>query len=338
MSKTGSTSIQHWLAEHLPLLRSNGIESMRIDQPAPTDPITVVPSTPKNASSKFAPRARAKATRPEVAEQICEALDAQARRHDTMVVSSESYEVLFNDSGPEVLCHLEALARAHSVRIAYYVRPQHAWLEAAWLQWGFRHFEPPDVWLRRQRPKIQYLQTLRTVREAAPHVSFEMRPFRADLLDGGDVVSDFARVVLRLQDLPKEVTRRWSNRTLPLDAAILLRKAPPKMFWSNIHDNKTFYPLKAMILGWNVPESEAVVRSRQVLQRYARATFESDNQQLIGELGWHTDSFIPPVDAAEDVAGDGLAELNDLWRSGASSAELQLFFNALRQALGARRS
>jgi hypothetical protein len=332
MSKTGSTSIQLWLAQHLPLLRSHGIESMRIDQPTPADPITVVPSTPKNATSKFAPGARAQETRPEVAERICAALDAQARHHDTLVVSSESYEVLFNDSGPEVLCHLEALARAHSLRIAYYVRPQHSWLEAAWLQWGFRHFQEPDAWIRRQRPKIQYLNTLRAVRAAAPHVSFEMRPFRADLLDGGDVVSDFTRVVLRLDGVPP-VTAGWSNRTLPLDAAILLREAPPKMFWSDIHDNKIFYPLKALILGWNVRESEAVARSRDVLQRYAWATFESDNQQLIKELGWRTESFIPPIESAEDASGDGLAELNDLWRSRASASERQLFFNALQDAL-----
>jgi hypothetical protein len=338
MSKTGSTSIQHWLAEHLPLLRSHGIEPMRIDQPTPSDPITVVPSTSKNAASKFVPAVLDWGTRRDAVQRICEELDAKAKRHDVVVVSSESYEVLFIQPGPAVLAQLDALGLAHSVRFAYYVRPQHSWLEAAWLQWGFRHFEEPDAWLRRQRPKIQYLQALRAVRDAAPHVSFEMRPFRADLLDGGDVVSDFARVFLRLEGLPAAVTGRWSNRTLPLDAAIMLRKAPPKMFWSNIHDNKTFYPLKAMILGWNVPESETVARSREVLQRYAQATFEPDNQQLIRELGWHTDSFIPPIEPAEDVSDDGLAELNDLWRSGASSAELQLFFKALQYALGTRRS
>jgi hypothetical protein len=333
MSKTGSTSIQHWLAEHLPLLRSHGIESMRIDQPTPADPIAVVPSTPRNAASKFVPDARDWATRRDAVQRICEALDAQAKHHDLLVVSSESYEVFFTQPGPAVLAHLEELARAHSVRIAYYVRPQHSWLLAAWLQWGFRHFEEPDAWIRRQQPKIQYLKTLRAVRAAAPHVSFEMRPFRADLLDGGDVVSDFARVLLRLEGLPPAVTERWSNRTLPLDAAILLRTAPPKMFWSNIHDNKTFYRLKAMILGWNVPESEAVARSREVLQRYAQATFEPDNQELIRELGWQTDSFIPPIERAEDASGDGLAALNDLWRSRASPEERQLFFNALQQAL-----
>jgi hypothetical protein len=333
MSKTGSTSIQHWLAEHLPLLRSHGIESMRIDQPTPTDPITVVPSTQRNAASKFVPDARDWATRSDAVQRICEALDAQAKQYDVLVVSSESYEVIFTQPGPAVLAHLEELARAHSLRIAYYVRPQHSWLLAAWLQWGFRHFEEPDAWIRRQQPKIQYLRTLRAVRAAAPHVSFEMRPFRADLLDGGDVVSDFARVVLGLDGLPPAVTERWSNRTLPLDAAILLREAPPRMFWSSIHDNKTFYPLKALILGWNVPESEAGARSREVLQRYAQATFESDNQQLIKELGWQTESFIPPTESAEDASNDGLAELNDLWRSRASPAERQLFFNALQDAL-----
>ncbi len=333
MSKTGSTSIQQWLAAQLPLLRSHGIEPMRIDQPTPADPIVVVPATSRNAASKFVPGARDWATRRDVVQRICEALDAQAKHHDVLVVSSESYEVLFGQPGPGVMAHLDALASAHSVRIAYYVRPQHSWLEAAWLQWGFRHFEEPDAWLRRQQKKIEYLRTLHAVRDAAPHVSFEMRPFRTDLLDGGDVVSDFARVFLRLEDLPPTVTQRWSNRTLPLEAAILLRNAPRNMFWSDIHDNKTFYPLKAMILEWKLPESEAVPRSREILQRYAYATFETDNQQLIRELGWDTTSFIPPIDTAEDASDDGLAELNDLWRSAASRAEQLLFFDALRQAL-----
>jgi hypothetical protein len=158
MSKTGSTSIQDWLAANLRLLQSRGIESMRIEQREPTDPVALVPSTKANATSKFLPAARDPATRPEVAEHICEVLDAQATHTGVVVVSCESYEVFFNDAAdikeplaryPSVLGHLEALSRAHSVRVAYYVRPQHSWLESAWLQWGFRDRRPPDVWLRR---------------------------------------------------------------------------------------------------------------------------------------------------------------------------------------------
>jgi hypothetical protein len=339
MSKAGSTSLQGWLAANLPLLRSRGIESMRIEQRTATDPIAVVRSTHTNATSKFLPAARDRATRPEVARRICEQLDAQAAHADVLVVSSESYEVFFNDvsdvSGvPSVLGHLDELARAHTLRIAYYVRPQHSWLESAWLQWGFRDSRPPDLWLRHQRSRLTYLRIFDAVRQVAPHLSFEMRPFRPDLLEGGHVVSDFVRVFLGLTDLPPTETReRWSNRSIPLEMAILLRGAPPGMFWSNMHDNKIFYPLKKLILQWELPPTDVAARSREILQAYAHATFESENQQLIRQLGWNTEYFVPPTEGSADPSGAGLAELNDLWRSAASDGERQILFAALQQLL-----
>jgi hypothetical protein len=348
MSKTGSTSIQDWLKANLQLLQSRGIQSMRIEQPVPTDTVVLVPSTKANATSKFLPAARDPATRPQVAQRICEQLDAHATDADVLVVSSESYEVFFNDAanvkelsvrGPSVLGHLEELARAHSVRVAYYVRPQHSWLESAWLQWGFRDARPPDVWLRRQRSRLEYLQISNAIRQAAPHLSFEMRPFRSDLLEGGDVVSDFAGVFLGLDDLAPTVTReRWSNRSIPLEMAVMLREAPRGMFWSNMHDNKTFYPLKRLVLQWKLPRTATAARSREVLQRYAHATFEPDNQQLIGQLGWDTEYFVAPAESAEAASDVGLEELNVLWKSTASAAERQLLFKALQQLLAAPKS
>lgn len=348
MSKTGSTSIQDWLAANLPLLQSRGIESMRIEQREPTDPVALVPSTKANATSKFLPAARDPATRAEVAERICEVLDARAMQTDVIVVSCESYEVLFNDAGhvkeqlarvPSVLGHLEALSRAHSVRVAYYVRPQHSWLESAWLQWGFRDKRAPDVWLRRQRSRLEYLQISDAIRRSAPHLSFEMRPFRSDLLEGGHIVSDFAGVFLGMDDLAPTVTReRWSNRSIPLEVAILLREAPRGLFWSNMHDNKTFYPLKRLALQWKLPPTETAARSREVLQGYAHATFEPDNQQLIKQLGWATEYFVPPAEGAADPSAGGLEELNVLWKSTASAAELQVLFKALQQLLAAPKS
>lgn len=120
--------------------------------------------------------------------------------------------------------------------------------------------------------------------------------------------------------------------------AIVLRDAPPGMFWSNMHDNKVFYPLKKLILQWKIPQTEAVARSRQVLQRYAHATFESDNQRLVRELGWNTEYFVPPAEDSEKAANAGLAELNVLWKSAASDAERQVLFCALQQLLSATMS
>jgi hypothetical protein len=349
MAKAGSTSLQTWLAENLSMLRGRGIECMRVVQRRATDPITLEPCTPAKVASKpvdmlkvadLAFLARHRAKRPAVAQQICEALDAQAARADVLVVSSESYSVFFDSFGRrKVLRHLDALARTHTVRVAYYVRPQHSWLESAWLQWGFRHPAPPDAWIRKQRPRIDYLKTLHVVREAAPHLSFEMRPVRADLLEGGDVVSDFGQVFLGLRDVPLGVTPpAWSNRSLPLEAAVLLRDAPTGLFWSSIHDNRRFYPLKELILQWELPSTEIATRSRELLHRYAYATFEPGNQQLIRELGWNAECFVPPVDGAGSGTDAELAELNVLWRSTAGDVERQIFFSALQQSLSAQAS
>jgi hypothetical protein len=117
-----------------------------------------------------------------------------------------------------------------------------------------------------------------------------------------------------------------------MEAAILLRDAPPGLFWSTIHDNKTFYPLKELILQWKLRPTEVAMRAREVLQRYAYATFEQDNQTLIRELGWDSEHFVSPVDDSGD--GDaGLAELNVLLRSGASDVERHILYCALEQLL-----
>jgi hypothetical protein len=336
MPKVASTSVQHWLADHLPYLSGHGVQCVRIVRRRPDDPITVVPATAQNAVSQFV--ANDVKTRPAVAEQICAALAAHARvaDADVLVVTCESYEVLFNAPGrQDVLRPFEELARAHTLRVPYYVRPQHAWLESAWLQWGFRNSLPPSEWIARQRQRVDYYDTWKVARVAAPHLSFEVRPFRPDLLEGGDVVHDFARVFLDLTDLPADERGPWSNRSLPLDAAILLRNAPAGMFWANQNDNKVFYPLKELISEWPAAPSTIEAASRYVLQRYAHATFEPGNQQLIRELGWKTDEFVPPV---AETGEPGLEELDTLWASTMPEPEQQAVFAALQAMLASRPS
>jgi hypothetical protein len=345
MPKAGSTTIQQWLVDNPRLLADHSIRCVRIFRPDPGGPIALRPANDASAVSQFV--ANDAASRPQVVRGICDALGAAAEEEPaaTLVVTNESYEVLFNAPGREdALAPLDDLAGAHQLRVAYYVRPQHSWLESAWLQWGFRNPLPPDVWIRRQRPRVDYFETRSVVRDAAPHVSFEVRPFRADLFVGGHVVNDFANTFLGLVDLPAEETReRWSNRSLPLEAAMLLRHAPPGLFWANQNDNKKFYPLKRIILEWDLPPSEVLARSREVLQRYAHATFEPGNRRLMQELGWNADHFVPPVAgdaAATDAPGSddsaaeaGLRELNSLWETGASETERRMMFAALERLL-----
>jgi len=204
-------------------------------------------------------------------------------------------------------------------------------LDAAWRQWGFRHTDKPSQWLARQEPRLRYLRTLQAVRSEAPRLAFDMRPFRGDLLEGRDVVTDFGKGVLGLDTVPP--LRRndgWSNRGFPLEHAILLRDAPPGQFWSSLHDNATIDRIKQGVLEWQVSESPSIEASRAVLQSYCFDVYEPDNRVLIEQCGWDTRNFVPPVETAVDVGGD-LAKLDDLWCSSASESERQLIFRAIEQ-------
>lgn len=336
MSKTGTSSIQRWLAEQVQPLRERGIRPVRVVQSSPGAPIRLVPSTDKNAKSTLVEglrRSEDPESRVATLKQILDLVDAEADRSDLIVVSNEGYEALFQDDVRQFREELDVLAGAHDVRVAYYVRPQHAWLEAAWRQWGFRHPQRPSAWLRRQEPRLRYWRTLNTIREQAPRLGFEMRPFRSDLLAGGDVVPDFAETFLGIDDVPRAVADDgWSNRGFPLELSILLRDAPQDLFWSSLHDNLTLDRLRTFVVGWQLPESESTTRSRAILQGYAYRAFEPENQELIRDLDWPTQHFVPPDD--DGHSGDDerdLAAIDELWTSNSSPAERALLFSALRE-------
>jgi hypothetical protein len=335
MSKTGSTSLQHWLGGNVGTLRKRGMTAVRIQQSGANGPITIAPAAEGSVVSRLVPGANAIETRPSAIGALCAALDDCAGRLGDLFLTSESYEVVFQRREPEVLAHLDALAARHAVRVVYYVRPQHRWLESGWSQWGFRQPRlAPSAWIRHQTERINYLATLAAVREHAPRVGFDVRPFRPDLLTNGDVVDDFAGAYLGGEIGRPVADAEAENRSLPLDVTIMLRDAPPGLFWSGVHDNKRFYRLKRLISQWDVPESAEVARSRAILHRYAYDTFEADNRKLIASLGWATDAFITPDDAPPDGAGE-LAELDELWRSGASAAARSVLYAALDALLAA---
>jgi hypothetical protein len=244
-------------------------------------------------------------SRSTVFEEMVEVLDAAAGAHDSIVVSAEGYQILFWDGTDRIYRALDRLARSHDVHVAYYVRPQHSLLEAAWRQWGFRHpHDPADYFANIQR-RLNYDDTLARVRAGAPNASFEMRPFTHDLLCGNDVVTDFAKTFLGLGDIPPATTDPGlSNRGFPLEFAILLRNAPPGLLWTSIHDNKMLDRLKRYAVTWDIPERKETVEARRILQQHCHAVFEPGNQRIIRELGWNTKYFVPP--------GDDACELRDL--------------------------
>ena len=114
------------------------------------------------------------------------------------------------------------------------------------------------------RGSALYLQTLESVEQSAPHVSFEVRPFRSDLLEGGDVVIDFAKHFLEIDDVPPaESEDRWSNRGPPdrtRDGAS--GRVHPGCSGTRFHDNTILNRLRDIVLKSDIPESQAIAEFR----------------------------------------------------------------------------
>ena len=245
--------------------------------------------------------------------EFVESLDHQASTTGTVLLTSEFFSDLLVAGDETFLLGLEQLARVHGVRVAWYVRPQHAALEARWRQWGYRGDQEPSSWIRSESTKLHHDKNLEVISRTAPSVALELRPFRRDLLDGGDVVIDFVRQHLGL-DAPTDAAEFHANPGLPLDFANLLRGAPTEL----IEDEPIDMGLRQMKLGdlarhWDIPESSTVRRSRAILQRFAFEQFEAGNQRLLGTFNWPTDRFVePPVEPRLDSTAD-LSELDQLW-------------------------
>jgi len=345
MAKAGSSSIQRWLAARAATLASEyGVHPMRIVAHGADGGPDVVPATPSLALSELVGvqdpyadvepvEARRAATR-----AVFDRLDGLAGDR-TVVLTDEGYQLAFWNRDEAFLCELDELARAHRVRVAYYVRPQHTAMEAAWRQWGFRLPIRPSKYLERRIQQFDYLQTNEDVREVAPHVSFEMRPFRDDLLVGGDVVVDFATTFLGAEELTVAARdEQRSNRGLPLELVMMLRGGKDR-FWASHHDNDRLDQLRDIVTRWDIPESGQVRRSREVLQGFCHRRFEPGNRRLIEALGWDTEQFVPvPEESTGPGAVDAdLAALDELWTSTATDAVRELVFCALAELLSPRR-
>ena len=244
-------------------------------------------------------------------------------------MSAEGFASLFIPGDVPFLRALDRLSQHHTVRVAYYVRPQHTAIEARWRQWGFRTEMSPSAWVLDQADQLRYADTVDLVRERAPGVSFEARPFRPDLLPGGSVVVDFAREFLRIDD-PPGAADVYENVGLSLDFANLLRDAPALLLDDpGVRINAGGRQLALGMLGrsWNLPESRPARESRVVLQRYAYREFEARNRVLAADLGWPTEHFVPPPD---DDAGSGgePAELDELWKPHASATAREYLYAA----------
>jgi hypothetical protein len=329
MSKTGSSSIQRWLSDNVRWIQSQyGFRMLAVNIEDPDTPhVVVCPSGAVASHLGYEPLSSVGVAK------LFDQLNCILGDQGVALMTSEAFSSWFYSGRAKVLPTLGTFALAHDVSIAYYVRPQHSALEAAWCQWGFREPFKPSEFLSRRLHSLHFTSTMRRVRDEAPGLSFTIRPFRRDLLNSGDVVTDFAKVFLGINDAVHLSGSTWENRGLPLELVNILRYAPSGQFWESPHDNRKLRQLRALGLGsWPTSGSPKAHRSRTVLQAFCHAEFEPENRQMIHDLRWPTDHFVPPPTDQSDVSADLMA-LDDLWEPDASDWERELLFHALATLL-----
>jgi hypothetical protein len=333
MPKAGSSTVQRWLVVNARRLQREHGVTLAVARGA--DPLLVSEfdgSESINSQALVLTMKRGADARAGALTEFFSGLEGLGERNSLVLLTSETFADALWRPDEDFIEGLDDLASRHRVRISYYVRPQHTAMEAAWRQWGFRYGGPPSRYLARRVKQLHYASIYKQVRSFAPRVDFVPRPFRNDLLDAGDILVDFARHYLGLEVAPGDAPP--VNRGLPLELVNLLRAAPERSFWSSAHDNATLQQIKRLFQNVQLPESDQVRRSRQVLQSVCHETFEPGNRELIRELGWATTEFVPaPV---EPISG-GLKLLDELWVPSASAAELNVLFCAIGQALDSRR-
>jgi hypothetical protein len=334
--KAGSSSVQRWVEANAAFVRAHGVEPMQCKV---EDRKTVVLRSYQRLgmSSGQLVKTYVRDDKPDLMVQFGALLADAASRHETVLVSCEAFGNLLADGDAGFLGPLEELASTVSIQAAYYVRPQHAKMEAAWKQWGFRTGVDPSTYLRRNIGRLDYERTPAAVAATAPGVDVVVRPFRTDLLDKGNIVVDFASRFLGIDELPDGTSEWWSNRGLPLDMANLMRYAPADEFYSGLGTDKRYNRLKRVVGGWDVPDSPTAEFSRLVLRAWCFERFEQGNRELIDAMAWPTDHFIPPLTDDEQALLDHneptLEALDQLWEPSASPTERDLFYASLRDAV-----
>jgi hypothetical protein len=340
MGKAGSSTIQGWLAPNAAELRERDIDVVTArlrHENSQVVGIDVVDyrSGRVQSNNVVVAYSRQGVDKRAVFDRLFDGLDEAAARHRVVVLTAEALQRVFWLADEEFLRALEELASRHEVRVAYYVRPQHGALEAAWRQWGFRTGRRPSHDLATRSKALHYFDTYTSTRRLAPSVSFEPRPFRNDLLHLGDPVADFVHHFLGLAGPSAEDGSIRVNRGLPLEMVNALRHAPPGLFWSSTFDNGRFGLIKKLLGDLDAPETEETKRSRLILQAHCHDTFEEGNSRLIDALGWKTEAYVPAVEIDRHDRERGLQPLDELWEPRASQAELNFLYTALDRLIAA---
>jgi hypothetical protein len=336
--KAGSSSIQRWLGANAATLRSTHDTCVMVvrnrKEPGDTQNRLWVDEYDSGDvnSGAFGRAYLAFDRSARSIDRLVTGVMAIADRHRTSIITGESFaQFLARDGGDmQFLAALDRVATAHVVRVAYYFRPQHTCIEAMWRQWGFRTPSSPSEYVAYAADELHYGRTAATVATHAPHVHFEPRPFRTDLLLEGNPVVDFAHQFLDAADLARRATEAHANVGLPLALVNLLRDAPADVIGRDAHDAPALERLKGIFAELDLPPDPKLDRARLVLQAYCHDRFEAENAALLATLGVTGTELVPP---APGVPPD-ITALDELWSTDTSAVERSLFYDAVRLALG----
>ena len=346
LPKCGSTSIQSWLAANSAhLRRKHGIDFLVAREGTrfrsrPNGGITAQPFRRRGENSGWIGRRYRETTR-QAFDAGEDWFDAQRRLlaplEDSIGRRAEKSDVVLSGEGLWYFLHkrvepflagFDRLSGAHDVRFVLYIRPQHDWMESAWCQWGFRRGVSPSVYIEREVDRVDYQPIIESLRELAPGVTVVVRPFVRDMLAQGDVVADFASVVLGLDRKQLSGVSTRENIGLPLVAANALRGSPPARYFVDADDNEILDQLRSLDIEWP-GDLDGIALSRRVLQAWCNLRFEAGNRRLLREQGWPLEYFVPPV---EDAGSYSLKWLDHLW-SPPDQADLATFWQRVDEAL-----
>jgi hypothetical protein len=335
MGKAGSTSIQEWLRVRGARLRAESGIATLVATVDGDGALAVVPHE-RGSTNSIEVIGRI-LDRPDDRDRVLDAfvsgLAAAADRFGTVVLSSETFARPIAYGDEDLVRRLDDLAGGHEVAVAYYVRPQHRALESGWRHWRSNRETRPSEFIARIDRELHHRATLEFVRAHAPRVAFEMRPCRPDLLRGGDVVSDFATTVLGL--VPDETMQGYrENAGVPVEVATALTALPRPHPWPPTRDPLVLDTVKELWAGAEPAASARAALARDVLQQACHDRYEPANRELIALLGWETDSWVPPVPGVTDASFD---RMDELWRTEASAAELELLQRSLGALVDTRR-
>lgn len=330
MPKSGSSSIQQWLTTNRRLLSDRHAVTL-VKWEIEGGTIRTLPFTKGRFHSGPAIRSLFhEAPSAALLETLMTQLAEFDRPDARVILSAESLSRMLTDRSAVFLRAIESLATSHDVSIVTYLRPQETTLEAAWCQWGFRTGLAPSRYVGRHANRLHYASMLDDTRKAVPTCHLVVRPFRRDLLYGRDVVKDFAKNVLDLDEAGMGSIPRPTNVGLPLDIANALRGA--EGLWQDQHDNKVLNRLKLLASSLDLPPSDEALESRNVLRRYAQTRYETENLAMWQQLGVRLKWFVTPPES--DYQGSGsLQELDELWQGGASEPVRRFLVAAVREAM-----